>query len=169
MKQRRNLVSKMESVQDCFNAKINVLVNIKETLKILYEEYEKERKSILSQAESMERSAGESRSRDLTETCKITTAILEELRIDIITNCESVKKEDISDQRKNEKKKCRYFNRGFCKYDLNCRFYHPDLVCNEYRQEGICRQRRCQQRHPRHCRYWTSNPEGCKRGDSCHY
>ena len=42
-------------------------------------------------------------------------------------------------------------------------------MCSEHLQEGICRQQRCQQRHPRDCWYWTSKQEGCKIGESCQY
>ena len=29
------------------------------------------------------------------------------------------------------KKKCRYFNHGFCKYKFKCRYYHPDKICKQ--------------------------------------
>ena len=47
----------MESVQDSFNWKIISLERKKATLMNLYEEYEQERKSTLSEAEAFERSA----------------------------------------------------------------------------------------------------------------
>ena len=161
----------MESVQDSFNTKIDYLVKMKEAVMKLYQEYENERKAIFSRANFIEKSAKENFDQDLRETCRITKVILEELRIDTFKNDKTVhvEKEADSDQVKQGKKKCRYFNRGFCKYGENCRFHHPKQMCSEYLQEGICRQWKCQQRHPRDCRYWTGKQEGCKRGESCQY
>ena len=33
----------------------------------------------------------------------------------------------------------------------------------------MCLNRRCPKRHPHHCKYWTSKPEGCKRNETCQY
>ena len=33
---------------------------------------------------------------------------------------------------KKERKKCRYFDKGFCKYKKKCRILHPDGICQEY-------------------------------------
>jgi hypothetical protein len=30
---------------------------------------------------------------------------------------------------KAKRKKCRYFDKGFCKYNNKCRFLHPDNIC----------------------------------------
>ena len=73
------------------------------------------------------------------------------------TNCEKTKI------------KCRYFNRGFCKYGTECNFYHPEVSCEEYLREGVCLQQRCMKRHQRHCRYWTGKNEGCRRDEMCQY
>ena len=72
-------------------------------------------------------------------------------------------------QRHKRDRKCRFYNRGFCKFGRSCNFGHPQLVCKEYLEDGICRQRECPKRHPRHCRYWTSKAEGCKRREECQY
>ena len=66
-------------------------------------------------------------------------------------------------------KKCRYYNRGFCKFSDKCIFVHPLEACNDYLEDGICRKEKCAQRHPRHCRYWTKHQEGCKRENLCQY
>ena len=67
------------------------------------------------------------------------------------------------------KRKCRYFNRGYCKYGTSCRFQHSQEICYEYMKEGMCKTNGCFRRHPRHCKYWTGSPEGCTRADSCQY
>ena len=166
----------MEIAQDSFNIKINSLQRLKEKLMNLHEEYENERKSAVSDAESLWRSARENQNKDLTETYRIAKHMPEESRINtrwinILANVENIHNKEESDNnpRTGGKKKCRYFNRGFCKYGQKCRFYHPRQVCNEFLLEGICRQHKCPQRHPRHCRYWTTRQEGCNRGDFCQY
>ena len=72
----------MESIQDSFNFKIISLERMRARLVNLYEEFENERKSILSEAITIKRTAKE----DLTEMCEITKVILENLKIDINSN-----------------------------------------------------------------------------------
>ena len=33
----------------------------------------------------------------------------------------------------------------------------------------LLQQRNCPERHPRHCRFWTSKSEGCRRKEKCQY
>ena len=153
----------MESVQDSFNTKINALYRMKENIVNLHEEYENERKSALLESELLWRNVS-----DKYETCRITLEILEELRIEVITNVENIHNKG-EDLRNATKKKCKYFNRGYCKYGVKCRFDHPKHVCDEFLLEGICRQHKCPHSHPQHCRYWTTKKEGCNRGEFCQY
>ena len=37
---------------------------------------------------------------------------------------------------KTVKKKCRYFNRGFCKYKTKCRFVHPKQICQQHTRDN---------------------------------
>jgi transcriptional regulator with PAS, ATPase and Fis domain len=53
-------------------------------------------------------------------------------------------------------KKCRYFNRGFCKYREKCRFYHPEHICEAYLKSNNCEQKECCKRHPKRCT-WEGN------------
>ena len=166
---------KMESVQDRFNVKIISLEKLKHNIVNLYEEFEKERRATLSEAKEIERSAKDNFNQDLVETCRVTKVILEDLKVDILPNVETENPEEHSFTRNGGQvnfrslKKCRYYNRGFCKYEGKCKFYHPEIVCEEYLQDGLCRQRKCEKRHPRHCRFWTTKPEGCRRGETCRY
>ena len=66
------------------------------------------------------------------------------------------------------RKKCKYKNRGFCKYKTKCRFVHPDKVCEIYLEKGTCDQRECSYRHPKSCKWLESNG-GCRRKDDCDY
>ena len=83
----------MESVQDSFNWKIISLERKKATLMNLYEEYEQERKSTLSEAEAFERSAMDCGDWDLASTCETTKVILEDIRI-LVVEASEQKKDD---------------------------------------------------------------------------
>ena len=65
-------------------------------------------------------------------------------------------------------KKCKYFNRGYCKNVELCPFSHPQEVCQEHLSSGKCSDYgSCQKRHPRECRYWKKHE--CFHGGSCLY
>ena len=68
-----------------------------------------------------------------------------------------------------DKRKCRHYNRGYCKYGNICKFSHPSSICDSYLKEGICLATTCPKRHPKNCRYWIRKREGCMRQDSCQY
>ena len=160
----------MESVQDFFNSKISSLKRIKENLMTVYDEFEKERVLALCEVEITKKSAQSDL--ELVKTCEIAEVILEKLRLNI-SNLEYT--EDVADKRqhgsqeRNSNRKCRYYNRGFCKFEQKCKFGHPKLVCEEYVQDGLCLEKKCPKRHPRHCRYWANTPEGCSRNENCQY
>ena len=161
----------MESIQDSFNSKFSSLIRIKENLKTIYDEFEKERVLALREAESIKKSAKSDPG--LVKTCEIAEEILEELRFNIPENTEYVadKRQHGCQERNSNSRKCRYYNRGFCKFEQKCKFDHPKLVCEEYLQDGLCLQKKCPKRHPRHCysRYWANTPEGCRRNENCQY
>ena len=64
-------------------------------------------------------------------------------------------------------KKCKYFDKGFCKSQHFCKCYHPEKVCDQLNTEGTCRKLNCRDRHPRECRYWKYGD--CWRKDDCLY
>ena len=65
------------------------------------------------------------------------------------------------------RKKCRYFNRGYCKYTSKCRFSHPREICQTYLEGYNCNQRECEKRHPKSCK-WIEGSRSCKR-QNCAY
>ena len=65
-------------------------------------------------------------------------------------------------------KKCRYFNRGFCKYRNRCKYFHPQDICEKYLLNQKCEVSDCAFRHPKQCK-WTSTMDGCRRGLTCEY
>ena len=66
-------------------------------------------------------------------------------------------------------KKCRYFNRGHCKYRERCRFYHEREICQTYLENNKCDRKICRKRHPKVCKFWLRSNQGCKRGDECDF
>ena len=65
-------------------------------------------------------------------------------------------------------KRCRYYNRGYCKYKDKCRFIHPKSICQEYLRVEKCENQNCSQRHPKRCK-WEESKGGCKRNLACDY
>ena len=63
--------------------------------------------------------------------------------------------------------KCRYWDRGYCKYQKQCKFEHPMATCEIFLKEGKCKQRTCEKRHPISCYFWKG--DGCNRGKYCAY
>ena len=38
--------------------------------------------------------------------------------------------------KKSKRKKCRFFNRGYCKYESKCRFIHQTEICREHLEDN---------------------------------
>ena len=79
---------------------------------------------------------------------------------------DSVDVEEVVSEKK--RKRCRYFNRGFCKYLNKCRFVHPLDICGDYLRDDKCERRECCDRHPKRCK-WDNSDKGCRRGNECLY
>ena len=94
-----------------------------------------------------------------------------ELKINSAATDTSVKacgevEEVVSDKKK--RKKCRYFNWGYCKYTNKCRFVHPLDICRDYLRDNKCERIECGDRHPKRCK-WEQSERGCQRGIGCLY
>ena len=76
--------------------------------------------------------------------------------------------EDVIENKK--AKKCRYDNKGFCKFQEKCKFFHSGKICEKYIKEGKCDLgQSCRCRHPKECKYWIKVSKGCKRAGCCKY
>ena len=65
-------------------------------------------------------------------------------------------------------KRCKWWNRGFCRERDNCSYNHQKGDCEEHLNGG-CTQRGCTTlRHRKQCRYYNTSL-GCHRGESCEY
>ena len=90
--------------------------------------------------------------------------IIDKLKFKIAEDCnENVVKT------KESEKKCRYYNKGYCKNKLDCKFYHPESVCENFLLNKSCPERGCTKRHPSSCKFWQRGPRGCFRGETCKY
>ena len=65
---------------------------------------------------------------------------------------------------KNGIKKCRYFNKGYCKYSVKCRYLHPKEVSKNHLERKNCKAKNCKERHPKVCK-WLKEETGCRRQD----
>ena len=65
------------------------------------------------------------------------------------------------------KKKCRYYNGGYCKFKNKCRYYHPGSICQSWYGGKKCCQKECSCRHPKYCK-WNKEKRGCRR-QNCAY
>ena len=94
------------------------------------------------------------------------------LFIDGVTD-KVIDKAEVSDEcveTKKISKKCRYNNRGFCKRQSECIFFHSEKICENFASNGKCLEpETCLQRHPKDCKYWMGDARGCLRGDECKY
>ena len=77
--------------------------------------------------------------------------------------CETIRETEVERKRK----RCRYYNRGFCKYTTKCKFVHPTETCKVYLSGKICDKSDCEFRHPKICK-WLESKGGCKR-ETCDY
>ena len=59
-------------------------------------------------------------------------------------------------------KKCRYYNKGYCKYEEKCKFAHPLQTCQKHLETLKCTVKECKDRHPKVCK-WFTREVGCKR------
>ena len=76
------------------------------------------------------------------------------------------KKEEGNDRGIRERKKCKFFNRGYCRYKSECKFAHPGEICKIYLEEKKCNDKTCADRHPKVCKWWLEGK--CRRND-CEY
>ena len=77
--------------------------------------------------------------------------------------------EDIPNVGDKSKKKprCKYYNVGYCKYKVKCKFTHPTEVCNN-NVGGKCEDQKCLKRHPKICK-WLTGSSGCRRNENCEF
>ena len=84
--------------------------------------------------------------------------------IPITSTCKNDSTKKIANETEEEIKKCRYFDTGYCKFKLECKFSHPTETCKTYLEGLKCDRNVCKMRHPKECK-WFLGITGCKRRD----
>ena len=62
-----------------------------------------------------------------------------------------------------EKRRCKFWNAGYCKLKKSCPFLHPEIIC----KESKCVDKFCKKRHPRACKNWKKG--SCKFSEICEF
>ena len=65
--------------------------------------------------------------------------------------------------------KCRHNNAGYCRMKTDCVFYHAEEVCEKFITTECSEPKLCSYRHPKECKYWLGDVQGCLRGQKCKY
>ena len=124
---------KMETCEEIYTAVKYLVKKIQEC--------EEERKSILLGIKTFQNTLYNSGiCGNLINVCENLKSALENVSVKVQNDAEN---EKMDGQAKESKRKCRYFNRGYCKYGMNCKFFHSQVICNEYVEEGRCQTPGC--------------------------
>ena len=81
-------------------------------------------------------------------------------------NIVEVVEKDMSENVK-DKRRCKWWNRGYCWEKEGCSFLHPKEDCQDH-LHGRCNIKGCTLRHRRQCKFHCTEV-GCKRGNMCAY
>ena len=155
----------MENAEDISfcNSKINLLLQKKEVIEKEITDFGEEVRSVSSQIHAIIENITEKEENNIfKKTIEPLKKALENLTK--IRGCEGI----YTDNKQYPRRKCRYFNRGFCKFGKTCLFVHPSTICDKLLNGDVCKTRGCQHRHPKNCRHWSKKSEGCRRLDACH-
>ena len=68
-----------------------------------------------------------------------------------------------------KKRRCRYYNKGYCRNKIECEFQHVEKICQSFMLDKKCSDSECNDRHPKSCKYWLRDTKGCFRGTTCKY
>lgn len=77
---------------------------------------------------------------------------------------ESVAMDETETKTEDIVKRCKYKNRGFCKYLEKCRYFHPSEICPKHLENLKCNEKECTRRHPKICK-WYQRAVGCRRNN----
>ena len=65
---------------------------------------------------------------------------------------------------KDKEKRCRYYNKGYCKYVGKCRYFHANEICQRHLENLKCSEKNCNKRHSNQCK-WFQKEVGCRRSN----
>ena len=76
--------------------------------------------------------------------------------------------EELKENKVKEPRRCKWWNRGYCREQGGRSFSHPTEDCQDHLQGG-CHTKGCRNlRHRKKCKYFESS-QGCYRGERCEY
>ena len=170
---KKNEKAKMEdeikALQKHMGGLVKTVLDLKSTVEILQKKVENdfndEVNNIIEKQKSVDKAIAANEAA-LSEINKELTN-LHRAKPDIVQK-DAIEDRSVEKQNNVKRKKCRYFNRGFCKYKLKCRYSHPKKVCEEYLKSQECGKKDCCERHPKICK-WLESRDGCKRNGECDY
>ena len=156
------ILKKMSSPDEIssLQSRLGKIFDKKEELSERIKHFEKERMSLLSDLKKV---------KDSNLQHSIDPSKVEALRICFENRMTKAVEDSPKSASDKTLKKCRHHNRGYCKFKEHCNFFHSLIICPLFLTDGICRNKRCLQRHPKDCRYWTRKNEGCIRQTDCKY
>ena len=160
-------MSIMENLITQLNFDIHNLAMKSDTIQIETERLKKMKVETMKNINKFESSLNNSIYNDATR--RIYSGILSKIKDNVskILSTNIIKK--LFEFENTNKRKCRYHNRGFCKFGDQCHFQHHSSICEEYKNNGQCERQDCHSRHPKLCRHWAKKPDGCKRNEKCQY
>ena len=75
---------------------------------------------------------------------------------------------NVKEKEEHTMKKCKWWNRGYCREKGECRYSHSKDDCEDH-LKGSCITKRCiTLRHRKKCKYFNTEG-GCSRGETCEY
>ena len=66
-------------------------------------------------------------------------------------------------EQESENKRCKWWNRGYCKFKQSCPYLHPKKICIEEQ----CLNKECKKRHPNSCKNWQKG--SCRFENLCEF
>ena len=133
-------ISKMDLVSS-LNTKIEFLLKNKENIKKNIEDHEESRLTLLSEIDVLKKDLSLHHNDENIVKIKIFETMTNTLEgLKIFTNQDGNHSSLV--------RKCRYYNRGYCKFKENCHYLHSSSVCDTFLKDGIYRKTDCKERHP---------------------
>ena len=62
---------------------------------------------------------------------------------------------------KKKKRKCRYYNKSYCKNESECEFYPSEKICKNFLAVQKCPDMGCSEKHPVSCKFWLRDSRRC--------
>ena len=88
--------------------------------------------------------------------------------ITVAKKAAGIDEEKLKELEVKETRRCKWWNRGFCRDRKGCSFNHPKEDCPDHIRDKCINKGCINRRHRKQCRY-VDTEEGCHRGLNCEY